>query len=165
MVTITLMGQLQTADGERLELVIHLDDRVGEDSASAASILSDLAAVSGDMAELRWGKRRFRGSLSELTVTETAFREDLEPIAATIRLVVDVITEEEEISVTVGGERWRPVPDLDRAGPNDRVYVTRTSGDGSLEIRFGDGTHGSRPPTGEISVRARYQVGGGQAGE
>jgi hypothetical protein len=40
----------------------------------------------GDVSELHWGKRRFRGTLAELTVTESAFQEELEPIAAAIQL-------------------------------------------------------------------------------
>src|SRR5918996_1236940 len=99
-----------TADtfGERLELVAHLDDRLGSGTATTASTVSTLAALSADVNELRWGRRRFPVSLVEFTVTETAFQQELEPIAATIHLVFDVIpAEERSISVTVAGEKWR----------------------------------------------------------
>jgi hypothetical protein len=118
----------RTADssGERLELVTHLDDRLGNETAATAGILSALTELRGDVSEVRWGKRRFRGSLADLTVTETAFQEELEPIAATIQLAFEVHPEEEQaVSVTVAGKRWRQTPDLDRAGPNDPVYVLR----------------------------------------
>jgi hypothetical protein len=155
----------RTADGERLELVTHLDDRLGNDTSATAGILSALTEVSGDVSELRWGKRRFRGSLSDLTVTETAFQEELEPIAATIQLAFEVLPDEEHaFSVTVAGKRWRQTPDLDSAGPNDPVYEVRIGDDGSLKVRLGDGKRGARPPAGEVLVRARYRVGGGQAG-
>jgi hypothetical protein len=98
-----------------------------------------------------------------VTVTETGFNEELEPTAATIRLAFDVIPAgDEAVSVTVAGERWRQVPDLDRAGPNDQVFELRVGDDGSAHVRFGDGQRGARPPAGEISVRARYAVGGGK---
>lgn len=158
------LARSRTALGERLELVTHLDDRLADDTATTANTISALAALS-DVGELQWGDRRFRGSLAELTITETAFKEDLEPIAATIRIAFDVIPDEEQaVSVTVAGETWRQVPDLDSAGPSDAVYAVRIGDDGSLHVRLGDGKRGARPPTGEIQVRARYWVGGGQAG-
>jgi hypothetical protein len=151
--------------GERLEFVTHLDDRIGDETDSTAEIISAIAELSGDISELHWGERRFRVRLAELTVTETGFNEELEPISATIRLTLDVIpAEDEAVSVTLAGERWRQVPDLDRAGPNDPVYELRVGDDGSLQVRFGDGQRGARPPAGEISVRARYPVGGGKTG-
>jgi hypothetical protein len=155
----------RTALGDRLEFVTHLDDRLGDDTATTADTISALAAVSDDVSELHWGERRFRGSLAELTVTETAFRDNLEPVAATIRLAFDVIPDEARaLAVTVSGQPWRQVDDLGSAGPNDAVYVVRIGDDGSLHVRFGDGRHGARPPASEIQVRARYRVGGGQAG-
>ena len=157
-------GRTAEGAGERLEFVTNLDDRLGDDTATTADTISALGALSGDVSELHWGKRRFRGDLAEVTVTETGFNEELEPVAATIRLTFDVVpAEDEAVSVMVAGERWRQVPDLDRAGPNDRVYELRVSDDGSFQVRFGDGQRGARPPTGEISVRARYSVGGGKA--
>lgn len=152
---------------ERLEFVAHLDDRLGEGTPSTARTTSTLAALSGDVAELSWGSRRFRVDLAEVTVTETAFREDLAPIAATIKLAFDVIpAEEHAVSVTVAGERWRQVSDLGKAGPNDLAYEVSVDDDGSLAIRFGDGRHGTRPPVGEVLVRARYRIGGaGPAGD
>jgi hypothetical protein len=159
------LARSRTALGERLELVTHLDDRLGEDAATTADTISALAAVSDDVSELHWGERRFRGSLAELTVTETAFREDLEPIAATIRLVFDLLSDEAQaVAVTVSGQPWRQVDDFGSAGPSDAVYAVRVGDNGSLHVRFGDGKRGARPPAGEIRVRARYRVGAGQAG-
>lgn len=96
----------RTADtsGERLEFVAHLDDRLGQGAAPTAGTISALAALGGDISELRWGKRRFRVRLAELTVTETAFQEELEPTAATIELAFDVtLADEPAVSVTVAG--------------------------------------------------------------
>lgn len=152
------------ASGERLEFVAALDDRIGEGQTTTADTISALAALT-DVSELRWGDRRFRGNLAELTITETAFRVGLEPIAATIRVAFDVVTDEEEaISVTVSGQRWRRVGNLSRAGPGDPVFALELDENGSAHVRFGDGRHGARPPAGAILVRARYRVGGGQAG-
>jgi predicted phage baseplate assembly protein len=57
-------------------------------------------------------------------------------------------------------QKWTEAPVWDRVGPNDQVYVlTPESG----EITFGDGRVGRvPPPRGRVS--ARYQVGGGPAG-
>lgn len=150
---------------ERLELVVHLDDRMEQGSATTAETISALDALGDEVGELRWGERRFPGRLAGVTITETAFREDLEPIAATVQLAFDVMPAgEQAVSVSVAGETWRQVPDLGRAGPDDRVYELRVDEDGSLRVRFGDGRHGARPPSGEVVVRASYRVGGGKSG-
>jgi hypothetical protein len=83
--------------GERLEFVTHLDDRLGEGRTSTASTLAALSALR-DVSELQWGKRRFRGTLAELIVTETAFQEELEPIAATLRITFDVSSRTDQTS-------------------------------------------------------------------
>ena len=87
----------RTADPprERLELVAALDDRIEGGAVLTADTISALAALT-DVSELHWGDRRFRGTLAELSVTETAFRDDLEPTAATIRIAFDVTTEKEK---------------------------------------------------------------------
>ncbi len=58
--------------------------------------------------------------------------------------------------------RWHEVPDFHGSGSRDRHYVLdRLNG----EIRFGDGINGMVPPRGVGNIRmARYQCGGGQAG-
>ena len=149
--------------GERIEFAAVLDDRLGEGEAMTADTISALAALSG-VGELHWGDRRFRGTLAELIVTETAFRDDLEPMAATVRIAFDIISDEgAAVSVIVAGARWRQVADLGSAGPDDRVYAVDLGDDGSMQIRFGDGKHGARPTSDEVLVQARYRVGGGHA--
>jgi hypothetical protein len=66
------------------------------------------------------------------------------------------------VSVTVAGKWWRQVPDLSSAGPNDPFYELSLDDDGSLCVRFGDGRRGTRPPAGEILVRAQYRGRRGQ---
>ncbi|HUG88244.1 MAG TPA: hypothetical protein VMP42_05705 [Actinomycetota bacterium] len=150
---------------ERLELVAHLDDRLEHGSATTAETISALGALGDEVSELRWGNRRFPGRIAGVTVTETAFREDLEPIAATIHLAFEVVPAgRQAVSVTVAGEAWRQVADLGRAGPDDRVYELNVDEDGSLQVRFGHGRRGARPPSGEVVVRASYRVGAGKAG-
>jgi hypothetical protein len=155
-------GRTADAHGERLELVTHLDDRLGDERGTTAEMIWALSTLSEEVSELHWGKRRFRGTLAALTVTETGFNEELEPIAAMVQLAFDVSPDEEQtVSVTVAGERWQHVQDLEGAGPHDRVYELRVGDDGSFQIRFGDGQRGARPPAGDVLVRARYRVGGG----
>jgi hypothetical protein len=76
--------------GERLEFTTHLDDRLEDELGTTAVTISALSEVSDAVSELHWGKRRFRGTLAELTVTETAFQDELEPIAATLHITFDV---------------------------------------------------------------------------
>jgi Baseplate J-like protein len=58
--------------------------------------------------------------------------------------------------------RWSEAPDFYASGPRSRHYVLdHLNG----EIRFGDGLNGLIPPAGAGNIRlARYQVGGGKAG-
>src|SRR5262249_28267189 len=64
------------------------------------------------------------------------------------------------IAITVGGLPWREVASLQDAGPDDAVYVVSRQDDGSATVRFGDGRHGRRPPTG-ARVSAAYRQGAG----
>jgi predicted phage baseplate assembly protein len=50
------------------------------------------------------------------------------------------------------------------SSPKDRVYVTQPSSTGSPTVQFGNGVQGSRPPTGQLNIQARYRVGIGLAG-
>ena len=66
--------------------------------------------------------------------------------------------------VRVDGVQWQELPSLYAAGPA-QAYVVVLSEDGGVEVRFGDGAQGARPPTGRGNVTATYRVGGGTAGE
>jgi predicted phage baseplate assembly protein len=59
---------------------------------------------------------------------------------------------------------WHEVPTLFGAGADDRCYALRVEDDGTAVVRFGDGVHGARLPTGVENVRARYRKGLGRAG-
>jgi len=59
---------------------------------------------------------------------------------------------------------WTEVPYFYGRKPNDRVYTTRLDDDGSTVVRFGDGIHGARVPTGQENVRATYRKGVGIGG-
>jgi hypothetical protein len=67
------------------------------------------------------------------------------------------------LEIIVDGERWTPTPDLAGCGPEDRCYVLRVDDDGTGRLVFGDGTNGSRLPTG-ARVAARYRYGSGASG-
>ena len=68
------------------------------------------------------------------------------------------------LQVWVNDLRWREAPDLLAAGPADRVFTTSVDPAGHIVVRFGDGTHGGRPPTGQANIRAVYRKGTGTAG-
>ncbi|WP_460523952.1 putative baseplate assembly protein [Flindersiella endophytica] len=68
------------------------------------------------------------------------------------------------LEIRVDGVRWDEVDSLAGRGADEKVYVTSTGDDGRTLVTFGDGVHGSRLPTGQENVRARYRVGLGKAG-
>lgn len=68
-------------------------------------------------------------------------------------------------TVTVNGEQWTEVSDLQASGPNAQVYVTEIDEDGDTSIIFGDGCHGQRLPTGDLNFSATYRYGAGESGE
>jgi hypothetical protein len=60
-------------------------------------------------------------------------------------------------------EVWTPVPDLLDSRPLDRHFVAEVDNDGRTILRFGDDEHGHRPSA-VVSVKARYRIGNGKAG-
>ena len=68
------------------------------------------------------------------------------------------------LEVRVDGVLWNQVPSLFLAGPQDRVYVVRIDDDARATVIFGDGIRGSRLPSGQENVRARYRSGIGPPG-
>lgn len=68
------------------------------------------------------------------------------------------------LDVLVNEITWHEKPTLYGTVPGDRSYVVRVAEDGSARIRFGDGQHGSRLPSGRENVRASYRKGIGSAG-
>jgi len=68
------------------------------------------------------------------------------------------------LRVWVEEVEWHEVPFLYGQGPTDRVFITRSDGDGRTWIQFGDGVTGARLPTGARNVRAEYRRGVGAAG-
>ena len=68
------------------------------------------------------------------------------------------------LQVWVNGLQWHEVANLLTAGPADRVFTSRVSPALSRTVQFGDGTDGSRTPTGQMNIRAVYRKGIGSAG-
>lgn len=85
----------------------------------------------------------------------------------------------DSVEITVNGERWGRIDDLNAAGAEVPGHSPRLSGERATatpaasrvytidresgEVRFGDGLHGMRPPRG-ASIQARYAYGGGAHG-
>ncbi|HKH94223.1 MAG TPA: putative baseplate assembly protein, partial [Gemmatimonadaceae bacterium] len=68
------------------------------------------------------------------------------------------------LALLVNGVRWREVPTLYGARPDDQVYTTRLADDATTTVQFGDGVTGARPPTGRQNIVATYRQGIGVAG-
>ncbi|MCI0435112.1 MAG: putative baseplate assembly protein [Gemmatimonadetes bacterium] len=58
---------------------------------------------------------------------------------------------------------WLPIRDLLAAGPTSEAFVVELEDDGATTLRFGDGVHGRRPPSGE-TLTATYRLGTGATG-
>ena len=72
---------------------------------------------------------------------------------------------ESTLEVRVNNIRWKEVPTFYGRSPGDRVYLIRTDDDGTTTIQFGDGIVGTRLPSGNENIRARYRTGIGFEGE
>ena len=68
------------------------------------------------------------------------------------------------LEVWVNNLRWQEVPSLLGSDPADRVYTTSVDATAHTIVRFGDGSRGGRPPTGQANIRAVYRTGTGVAG-
>ncbi len=71
---------------------------------------------------------------------------------------------ESTLEVRVDDVLWEEVPSLHLQPPDARVYVTRRADDGATTVLFGDGRSGTRLPTGQENVEARYRHGLGLGG-
>ena len=68
------------------------------------------------------------------------------------------------LQVWVNNLRWSETPNFLNAGPADRVFVTAANAGSTVQVAFGNGTTGGRPPTGLMNIRAVYRKGIGSAG-
>lgn len=68
------------------------------------------------------------------------------------------------LELRVNGVLWHEASDLYQLGPRDRKYVLRQDDDGNTTVRFGDGVHGARLPSGTENVEAVYRTGIGLPG-
>lgn len=66
--------------------------------------------------------------------------------------------------VRVNDVQWQETDNLAFVGASDRSFVTATDDGGTTTVRFGDGTHGARLPTGVENIKAAYRNGIGTPG-
>ncbi len=71
---------------------------------------------------------------------------------------------ESSLQVFVDGILWNEKSDFFDSGPADKDYVTSINEDSQTMIIFGDGTNGSRLPTGNNNIMATYRIGLGPSG-
>ncbi|MEO5627249.1 MAG: putative baseplate assembly protein [Dokdonella sp.] len=68
------------------------------------------------------------------------------------------------LQVRVNNLLWKASDDLANAAADARVYATRRDDSEATAIRFGDGVHGARLPSGPDNLAAAYRSGLGNAG-
>jgi hypothetical protein len=61
------------------------------------------------------------------------------------------------IELQIDGEVWHRAASLENSGPDDRHFVLTTDESGTTTVRFGDGEHGARLPTGPDRLVAAYR--------
>ena len=66
--------------------------------------------------------------------------------------------------VRVNELQWHESNDLASLGSTDREYITLTDDSDQTAVRFGNGEHGARLPTGSANIKAVYRYGIGAAG-
>ena len=71
---------------------------------------------------------------------------------------------ESTLQIRVNDLLWHEVPTLFERGPRERIYTTELADDGKVTVRFGDGEHGARLPSGAQNVKATYRRGIGLEG-
>ena len=68
------------------------------------------------------------------------------------------------LHIFVNDIEWHETDSLAVAKPKDRVFITKTDDDDKTTVIFGNGTRGSRLPTGVLNVNAVYRNGIGKPG-
>jgi hypothetical protein len=68
------------------------------------------------------------------------------------------------LQVRVNNVLWQEVENLANEGPESQSYQVEIDEAGNAAVRFGDGRHGSRLPTGQENVTAAYRSGVGLPG-
>jgi hypothetical protein len=158
---VMLSGVRQTVDptnfGEKTHTILEL--------ANPLSFTYQRATVRvlGNIVEATQGesRRQVLGS-GDATVANQSFTLTQSPVT---RLpAVTPSGAESTLTVRVNGVRWHETDGLVFVGPTDHNYVTRTGGDGSTTVTFGDGTHGARLATGVENVVAGFRLGAGRSG-
>jgi hypothetical protein len=84
---------------------------------------------------------------------------DLMNFDATQALPVMTLTTKDNTVTTT----WTVAPDLLGDGPDDTQFVVEVDTDGTAYLRFGDGTNGKLPKSGD-TFTAKYRIGNGTAG-
>ena len=69
------------------------------------------------------------------------------------------------LSIRVNDILWPESPSLYATGPHDETYIVRIDDDHVPTVIFGDGTRGTRLPSGAENVTATYRTGIGLAGQ
>lgn len=120
------------------------------------------ARASGNLIRVRHGesKQATLGS-GDATVAFQRLKTPDAPIASDVDEAGSPVP---TLVLRVDGVRWDERPGLYGAG-EAQAFAVRLETDGAVTAEFGDGTRGSRLPTGRNNVTAAYRVGGGSAGE
>lgn len=63
------------------------------------------------------------------------------------------------LEIRVNNLLWHEVDYFLNHTPDERIYITRQDNDGNTTVTFGDGINGSRVPTGQQNIKARYRKG------
>jgi hypothetical protein len=71
---------------------------------------------------------------------------------------------ESTLQIRVNDLLWHEVPTLFERQARQRIFTTELADDGTVTVRFGDGIHGARLPSGTQNLKATYRRGIGLDG-
>jgi hypothetical protein len=159
---------VEWSEADALPFALRLGEQEGQRRAIARAnlVLADHGlTVVDDPVQVPQGERRFRPVLSRRGLTHATpyDHEDAvdRPAVEGTRLELKRVLP--DLRLSDGEETWRPRRDLlasDRFAPH---VVVEMEEDGRAVLRFGDDTHGRRPPEG-IRLAPTYRIGNGPAG-
>jgi hypothetical protein len=109
---------------------------------------------------------RFRPMLERKPLTQSAPFDPVAPAGAARIWINKYVLPAIHLTGVLDGKttEWLPRRDLLNSRPGDPHFVVEIEGDGTAQLRYGDGKLGQRPEPGTIFT-ARYRVGNGAAGQ
>jgi predicted phage baseplate assembly protein len=131
---------------------------------SAFALDGTSAVLLGNVAQASHGEKVADEVLGDGDLSQPFQKFDLQKKPLTYTSTAGPGGVQSTLQVLVSNVLWSEVPSLFGRLSTDQVYTTRLADDGTVTVRFGDGTTGARLPSGRGNVVADYRNGSGLQG-